>query len=120
MTCTLSLLIFDVGSSNRERGAGREQPEGRYVWTPAIGRTTRVVDRSLLEENGAGTMARFVRQPYDIGLFLRRLTVSEVASEERCREYRRVWEEVGRPPWLPPELPPGKTFVIPHARRLRA
>lgn len=85
-----------------------------YRWTPDPNRAPRVVDLTLLRAYSS-QMARYVRE-HEVGLHLRRLAVSERATDERRRLYRVEYEAAGRPPWLPAELPPRYTFVVAHRR----
>jgi hypothetical protein len=86
----------------------------RFAWLPAQRQGTRVADRDTLTHfQGANT--RYVRA-HEVGLHLRRLWVSEVATRDREVQYRSEWEAAGRPWWLPSALPPGYTFVRKHVR----
>jgi hypothetical protein len=85
-----------------------------YVWRPDPSKAPHVGDTTLFDDYGP-RLARFVRD-HEVALHLRRLAVSDVASEERHELYRREFEDAGRPWWLPPELPRGWTFVTAHRR----
>jgi len=129
----LSFAVYGPGTSAAARGAVEvvvatlckegvltEEPHAGpggahfYVWSPRLRPGTRVADRDTLNAY-QGHMVRYVRE-HEVGLHLRRLTVSPEATPWRAAQYRAEWEACGRPWWLPAELPRGYTFVQKHVR----
>ena len=95
-----------------EEIGGSQEPV--YVWAPVVQPGNRVTDRDTIAAYQEH-MARHVRE-HEVGLHLRRLTVSEVATRYREAQYRSEWAAAGCPWWLPPDLPHGYTFVRQHVR----
>jgi hypothetical protein len=91
-----------------------------YLWRPRVSRYTRVADRSLLTAYGdgrpTGRLARIVHRHW-VPMHLRLLANWMYgASPEKRRTYALARLEYGMYGLLPEELPPGYTWVEPHAR----
>lgn len=87
-----------------------------YTWCPGERRETRVGD--VLLRDYSDYVPRYVR-PHEVRIFLRHLSKSEQASNEKQAQYREDWTREGEPMGLPKDLPDGFTYVKSHSRKSR-
>ncbi len=97
-----------------------EQDGIEYLWWPSVSGRTRAADRSLLtaydEGRPTGRLAQIVHRHW-VPMHLRLLaTWMRGASSEKQHTYSEARLNYGMYGLLPEELPPGYTWVEPHAR----
>jgi hypothetical protein len=99
---------------------GLERDGAFYIWQPRVSHRTRAADRSLLTAYGEGQppdrLARIVHRHW-VPMHLRRLADwQDDASVSKHGTYEEERIKNGMHGVLPDTLPPGYTWVIPHAR----